>query len=178
MKAKKWIGITFAFVLGVFVATVGEDVVAQVQSMIGKKVTGEYTIVVNGEKLSDKGAIIDGKANVPVRALSESLGADIKVDGKTIVVTSEETPTNNQVVQLDGKYYTKYDLLNEQKKTTDLLEHLTSSVEKEEAKTEYMSGQTGIVKQVWEDGLKTLREKVGQNTQRLNSINEALKTFE
>ncbi|MGV7643095.1 stalk domain-containing protein, partial [Mycobacterium kansasii] len=72
--------------------------------MIGKKVTGEYTVVVNGEKLSDKGAIIDGRANVPVRALSESLGVDIKVDGKTIMVTSEETPINNQVVQLDGKY--------------------------------------------------------------------------
>lgn len=178
MKTKKWLGLTLAFVFGVLVATTGEDVAAQVQSMIGKKVTGEYTVVVNGEKLSDKGAIIDGRANVPVRALSESLGVDIKVDGKTIMVTSEETPINNQVVQLDGKYYTTYDLLNEQQKTSDLLVHLSSSLEKEEAKTEYMSGQTGIVKQMWEDGLKTLREKVDQNTQRLNSINEALKAFE
>lgn len=178
MKTKKLIGLVVAFVLGVSVAAFGQDVYAQINSMIGKKVTGEYTVIVNGETLSDKGAIIDGRANVPVRALSESLGADIKVEGQTIMVTSEETPANNQVVLLDGKYYTKYDLLNEQKKIADLLEHLNSSVEKEEAKTESMSEQTGVVKQVWEDGLKSLREKIAQNTLKLNSINEALKAFE
>lgn len=178
MKTKKLIGLVVAFVLGVSVAAFGQDVYAQINSMIGKKVTGEYTVIVNGETLSDKGAIIDGQANVPVRALSESLGADIKVEGKTIMVTSEETPANNQVVLLDGKYYTKYDLLNEQKKIADLLDHLNSNVEKEEAKTESMSEQTGVVKQVWEDGLNSLREKIEQNTLKLNSINEALKTFE
>lgn len=56
--------------------------------------TGEYTVVVNGQKLTDKGAIIDGKANVPVRGISEASGADIKGDGKTIIVTTESE--NNQ----------------------------------------------------------------------------------
>jgi len=178
MKTKNLLGLVISFVLGVSVAAFGQDVYAQINSMIGKKVTGEYTVIVNGETLSDKGAIIDGRANVPVRALSESLGADIKVEGKTIMVTAEETPVNNQVVLLDGKYYTKYDLLNEQKKVTDVLEHLNNSIEKEEAKTESMSEQTGVVKQVWEDGLKSLREKVDQNTLKLNNINEALKEFQ
>lgn len=78
-------GVLIGFVL----ATTTSAFADTVKSMIGKKVTGEYTVIVNGQKLSEKGAIIDGKANVPVRAISESLGADIKVSGKTITVNTE-----------------------------------------------------------------------------------------
>lgn len=75
------IGVVFSTTAGAFADTV--------KSMVGKKVTGEYTIVVDGKKLSDKGAVIDSKANVPARALSEALGADVSVSGKTITITSE-----------------------------------------------------------------------------------------
>jgi len=80
-------GVLIGFVL----ATTTSAFADTVKSMIGKKVTGEYTVIVNGQKLSEKGAIIDGKANVPVRAISDSLGADIKVSGKTITVTTTES---------------------------------------------------------------------------------------
>ncbi|MEK4977525.1 stalk domain-containing protein [Bacillus sp. FSL K6-6540] len=75
--------------------------------------TGEYTVVVNGQKLTDKGAIIDGKANVPVRGITEASGADIKVDGKTIIVTTESE--NNQTsieptVSQNNKELTKQQL--------------------------------------------------------------------
>ncbi|MDN8591882.1 copper amine oxidase [Paenibacillus sp. 11B] len=75
------IGVVFSTSAGAFADTV--------KSMVGKKVTGEYTIVVDGKKLSDKGAVIDSRANVPARALSDALGADVKVTGKTIVITSD-----------------------------------------------------------------------------------------
>ncbi|WP_433939099.1 stalk domain-containing protein [Paenibacillus lautus] len=76
--------------------------------------TGD-TVVVNGQKLTDKGAIIDGKANVPVRGISEVLGADIKVDGKTIIVTTEsennQTPIEPTVSQNNNyKEFTKQQL--------------------------------------------------------------------
>ncbi|OMF70519.1 stalk domain-containing protein [Paenibacillus glucanolyticus] len=171
---KKYLGFVGAFILGAVVMAAGEDVSAKVKSLVGQKVAGEYNVVVNGKELEQKGAVIAGTTNIPVRAVSEALGADLKVEDKTIYVTLD----NNKVVEMDGKYYSKYDLLNEQKKTTDLLTHLNSRVEQEEAKTESMSSQTGIVKQLWEDGLKDLREKVAQNNQKLNDINEALKAFE
>ncbi|WFR64211.1 copper amine oxidase [Paenibacillus amylolyticus] len=76
------IGIVFSTSTGAFAD--------QVKSLVGKKVTGEYTIVVNGNKLSDKGAVIDSRANVPARALSEALGAEVKVDGRTISITSQD----------------------------------------------------------------------------------------
>ncbi|MEK4117705.1 stalk domain-containing protein [Paenibacillus sp. FSL W8-0919] len=75
--------------IGLVLTTSASVFADSVKSMIGKKVTGEYTVIVNGQKLTEKGAIIDGKANVPVRAVSESLGADIKVSGKTITITTE-----------------------------------------------------------------------------------------
>ncbi|WP_036643061.1 stalk domain-containing protein [Paenibacillus sp. FSL R5-808] len=76
--------------IGFVVATSTSAFADTVKSLIGKKVTGEYTVTVNGQKLTDKGAIIDGRANVPVRGISEALGADIKVSGKTITVTTEK----------------------------------------------------------------------------------------
>ncbi|WFR60877.1 copper amine oxidase [Paenibacillus amylolyticus] len=75
------IGVVFSTSAGAFADTV--------KSMVGKKVTGEYTIVVDGKKLSDKGAVIDSRANVPARALSDALGADVTVSGKTITITSQ-----------------------------------------------------------------------------------------
>lgn len=75
------IGVVFSTSAGAFADTV--------KSMVGKKVMGEYTIVVDGKKLSEKGAVIESKANVPARALSEALGADVSVSGKTITITSQ-----------------------------------------------------------------------------------------
>lgn len=82
--------------IGFVVATSTSAFADTVKSLIGKKVTGEYTVTVNGQRLADKGAIIDGKANVPVRGISEALGADIKVSGKTITVTTESSEVLNE----------------------------------------------------------------------------------
>ncbi|RED34668.1 copper amine oxidase [Paenibacillus sp. VMFN-D1] len=87
---KKWTYLLSGVVIGAIIATSSSAFAAQVKSLVGKKVTGEYTVVVDGKTLSDKGAVIDSKANAPVRALSEALGADVQVSGKTISITSTE----------------------------------------------------------------------------------------
>lgn len=92
-------GILIGFVLSTSAGAFADSV----KSLVGKKVSGEYTVVVNGQKLTDKGAIIDGKANVPVRGISESLGADIKVSGKTITVTTLGDTTTS-VETSENKY--------------------------------------------------------------------------
>lgn len=72
---------------------------SQVQSLIGQKVTGEYTVTVNGKTLEDKGVVVNGRTNAPVRAISDALGAELKMDGKTIVITTnnEETPSTSDL---------------------------------------------------------------------------------
>lgn len=90
-------GILIGFVLSTSAGAFADSV----KSLVGKKVSGEYTVIVDGQKLADKGAIIDGKANVPVRGISEALGADIKVSGKTITVT---TSAESSTTTVDNKY--------------------------------------------------------------------------
>ncbi|MET1173768.1 stalk domain-containing protein [Paenibacillus amylolyticus] len=88
---KKAAYIAGGILIGMVVSTAGGAFADTVKSVVGKKVTGEYTVIVDGKKLSDKGAVIDSRANVPARALSEALGADVKVSGKTITITSDTT---------------------------------------------------------------------------------------
>ncbi|WP_145412541.1 stalk domain-containing protein [Paenibacillus xylanexedens] len=90
-------GILIGFVLSTSAGAFADSV----KSLVGKKVSGEYTVIVNGQKLADKGAVIDGKANVPVRGISDALGADIKVEGKTITVT---TADSEALAATDNKY--------------------------------------------------------------------------
>ncbi|BFH17203.1 copper amine oxidase N-terminal domain-containing protein [Paenibacillus melissococcoides] len=87
---KKWTYLVSGVVIGALVATAGSAFADQVKSLVGKKVTGEYTVVINGKTLQDKGAVIDGRTNVPVRGISDALGADFKVEGKKIIVTTTE----------------------------------------------------------------------------------------
>ncbi|MFL1674810.1 copper amine oxidase [Paenibacillus dendritiformis] len=86
---KKWTYLVSGIVVGAILATAGNAFADQI-SMIGKKVTGEYTVIVDGKALQDKGAVIDGRTNVPVRGITQALGADFKVEGKKIIVTTEQ----------------------------------------------------------------------------------------
>jgi hypothetical protein len=98
---KKTAYVVGGVLLGFVLATTTRAFADSVKSLIGKTVTGEYTVVVNGEKIADKGAVIDGRANVPVRGISEALGADIKVSDKTITITTEQTTDNATAVEDD-----------------------------------------------------------------------------
>jgi hypothetical protein len=86
---KKWTYLLSGIVIGVIVATSGSAVAGQVKSLIGQKVTGEYTVIVNGKTLQDKGAVIAGRTNVPVRAIADAIGANLKVEGKTINIITD-----------------------------------------------------------------------------------------
>lgn len=176
---KKWLYIAAAFFLGVVVASSAGTVSAQVKSLIGQKVTGEYTVVVNGKELQDKGAVIYGKTNVPLRSLTEALGVDIQVSGKTINVTSETVASNDKVILVDGKYYTKYDLLNKKKSLEDSMTSLEETKKKEQAEVDnIMANGTIGDENVWKLMLESTKKTIDTKTAELNTVNEALKTFE
>lgn len=129
---KKWAYITGAFLLGVVVASSAGTVSAQVKSLIGKKVTGELSVVVNGQKLQDKGAVIDGKTNAPVRALADSLGAELKVEGNTIYISSDDTGVSQPNADDSNQYsrMTKQQL-EEKKKTLEEQEKIINKGKQE-----------------------------------------------
>lgn len=92
---KKWTYLLSGVVIGALVATAGSVFADQVKTLVGKKVTGEYTVIVDGKELEDKGAVIEGRTNVPVRGITQALGVDFKVEGKKIIVSTEEESSSH-----------------------------------------------------------------------------------
>ncbi|PNQ79708.1 stalk domain-containing protein [Paenibacillus sp. F4] len=84
--------------LGVLLATSGGAAADQVKSLVGKTVAGVYNVRVNGTTLSENAIAVDGTAYVPLRSISESLGANLAVKGKTIEIATG-TPSSNVVVK-------------------------------------------------------------------------------
>ncbi|MNW40127.1 hypothetical protein D3C74_172330 [compost metagenome] len=84
------------------VALMGGSVVAGAagNSLLGAKVQGLFSVEVNGKTVGDA-VVINGSTYAPVRSLTESLGADISVTGKKVVVTTDE----DKAIQTSGKIY-------------------------------------------------------------------------
>ncbi|WP_418026217.1 2,' 3'-cyclic nucleotide 2'-phosphodiesterase [Paenibacillus sp. JJ1722] len=105
---RKWSYLLSGVLIGAVVATAGSSFADQVKSLVGEKVAGEYAVKVNGNSLVENAIVVDGKAHVPLRAVTDSLGANLKVDGKTIQIESSNTSsskqTNTEVKTSSGKY--------------------------------------------------------------------------
>ncbi|WP_231124541.1 2,' 3'-cyclic nucleotide 2'-phosphodiesterase [Paenibacillus polymyxa] len=105
---KKWSYLLIGLLIGVVFATTGNAFADQIKSMVGQTVAGEYSVKVNGNSLSENAIVVDGKAHVPLRAVTDSLGASLKVDGKTIQIESSDNSsskqTNTEVKTYSGKY--------------------------------------------------------------------------
>lgn len=73
-----------------------------VKSLIGQKVTGVYTVEHGGKKLAD-GAVINGSAYVPVRAMAEATNTPLSVEGKKIKLgqATEQDVNNEKVHQIN-----------------------------------------------------------------------------
>lgn len=54
----------------------------ELQSLVGKKIDGEFTVTLNGKELAVKAGTIEGTSYLPVRAVSESLGLDVGFDSE------------------------------------------------------------------------------------------------
>lgn len=175
---KKLLSVTAAFVLGVIVTLSSGEAYAQVASLIGKKVSGEVSVVVDGKTLTAKGAVIEGVTNVPVRALSDAIGADIIVEGKNVIITTQDTSSNN-VVSIDGKYYTKYELLNKKTALEDKLKLLIENGEQKKAEYDKLVSEDKLeAPAVWESILKGNIDSTNNAKAELDKVNEALKKFD
>ncbi|MEK4142131.1 hypothetical protein NST48_14340 [Paenibacillus sp. FSL M7-0547] len=71
-------------------------------SQIGKKIQTEYTVTIDGKKLTVPAIAVDGQSFAPVRAFGNAAGYEVSVNGKDIflnkgddskVVSQEQTVT-------------------------------------------------------------------------------------
>lgn len=183
---KKWASLLGAFILGITVASSAGTVAAQVQSLIGQKVTGELKVVVNGKELADKGAVINGKTNAPVRAITDALGGTLKLEGHTINITTGtailDDNTSKNSVLANNKYMGR---------GKDSLEKLKESIQKEslipmEKEREEIVNEIAELKRIWGNPDLTKIEKqlaeydsmIDKRKAELTQIDEALQALE
>lgn len=87
------------FVLGLIVGvavTASSSAFADdiVQSIVGKKVDGEFPVKIAGKSLETQAATVEGTSYLPVRAIGEALNMDVKFDSVTgIELTRKGVPT-------------------------------------------------------------------------------------
>ncbi|MCM3208484.1 hypothetical protein [Paenibacillus illinoisensis] len=110
---KKLVYIASGMLLGVILALpLGSAFADQIKSVVGMKITGQYTVKVNGKQLADPAIVAEGKSYAPVRSLVGAVGTgEIIVDNteKTIDITVEsdvpQTSAQETPVQSDTNPY-------------------------------------------------------------------------
>lgn len=177
---KKWLYLLSGVVIGAVVATSSSAFAAQVKSLVGQKVTGEYTVVVNGKTLSDKGAVINGRTNAPVRALSDAIGGNLNVDNqkKVISITTEETSvtssgdSSNVTNESDLR---KSALLIQKSSLESEVQDLQARKKIQEEKL--AQAAPGMEQTVYQQGLDSINQRLTDKTEELNKINAELQAL-
>lgn len=100
---KKFVYVASGMLLGIALALpLGSAFADQIKSVVGTKITGQYTVTVNGQQLSDPAIVAEGKSYAPVRSLVSAVGTgEIIVDNteKTIDITVDADTPQTQPVE-------------------------------------------------------------------------------
>jgi len=170
-ELKKWTYLISGILIGAIVATSGSAAAAQIKSLVGQKVTGELNVVVNGEKLEEKGAVINGKTNAPVRAISDAIGGKLDLKGDTIYITTEDSsvvPT-----EPNGTIDDLATLKQEREKTAKEITQHENAINNYE--TKYIPDTEQFIKAVpTEEGKKEYQEKLQQKKTELETLKSEL----
>jgi len=165
---KKWTYIVGGFVLGLVVTLSANTAYGAVQSLVGKKVSGEMTVIVNGKQLQNKGAVIDGVTNAPVRSLTEALGVGLSVEGKTIYITTQDNSEKEALLLKKAE-----------------LEKSIQSTQLEIQKTKEKMEQAKIpgtdkyeAEETWKAAISDLETSLTKKQSELDNIIETLNQFE
>ncbi|MEK0313747.1 hypothetical protein [Cohnella sp. 56] len=89
-----------SFIVGFFAGvmmTASVSSFAATSSVVGKKVQGEFTVVVDGAALSQKAVVIDGSSYAPLRSVGDSTGYDVSFEDKTVAFTKKTEVANSTV---------------------------------------------------------------------------------
>ncbi|RUS47569.1 hypothetical protein [Cohnella sp. AR92] len=106
------------FLLGAVVGvalTVSASTYAASAGLIGKKITSEVPIVLDGKKLSEKGSVAEGTTLLPVRSLAGAFQAGVEFKDGTVYLTTSSASTEGGASALDDEAKQgKIALLNQQ----------------------------------------------------------------
>lgn len=188
---KKWAYLVSGILIGAVVATSGNAVAAQVKSLIGQKVTGELTVVVNGQELADKGAVINGRTNAPVRALVDAVGGSLVLEGKTIAITTDAESAPSSTNSGSGSTTSNNPYISDSKESLEsnkrILEEkilnptLLRKAEVEKSLEKLEASESSLSKEAAEKvqkELDSLNAEIDKYTKQLDQVNEALQALQ
>lgn len=189
---KKWTYLISGMIIGSLATTVGGAFAEQVKSLVGKKVTAEYDVVVNGKPLQAKGAVIDGQTNVPVRPIADAVGADIQVEDQKILVTLEKKREAYSAKKTDTEAVLKPEpsgnkFMNDTKESLEIYKEGKENTLKYAAEGhDYIAKDVERLKKAREEGLTAptlesreaelaqLEKRIAEGNEELRLVNEAL----
>lgn len=96
----------FIGALAGFLLTIPFTTGAESTSFVGKKITKEYDVIVDGKKIPVKAISINGTSFTPNRALADSIGYDVAFTGDAVILSdpflegaTPESPSPTPIVQ-------------------------------------------------------------------------------
>ena len=146
-----------------------------VKSLMGAKVTGIYNVEQGGKKIAD-GAVINGSAYVPVRAVANATGTPLTVKGKTIILDEQTTKPEGTVLsdealewanksnRLKGNILSWQSLINAE---NEAIEVLNDKITEEKAATDKVPGR-----------LEALEANLAKTQQRIDEYQEKINAAE
>ncbi|KYG95678.1 2,' 3'-cyclic nucleotide 2'-phosphodiesterase [Paenibacillus jamilae] len=182
---KKWSYLLSGVLIGAVVATAGSAFADQIKSLVGEKVAGEYSVKVNGNSLSESAIVVDGKAHVPLRAVTDSLGANLKLDGKTIQIntdSSADTKTTS-LSETDGlikkeEQYAGWSIVKLEQRKSDLEKYISESESSKEKLNHELEIADKLSKTSVSSSTLAIRESnVAKTKKELDSIESAIAKY-
>ncbi|MCC3380682.1 copper amine oxidase N-terminal domain-containing protein [Paenibacillus farraposensis] len=182
---KKWSYLLSGVLIGAVVATASSAFADQIKSLVGEKVAGEYSVKVNGNSLSENAIVVDGKAHVPLRAVTDSLGANLKLDGKTIQISTDsstDTKTTSLsetegVIKKEGQY-AGWSIAKLEQRKSDLEKYISESESSKEKLNHELEIADKLSKTSVSSSTLAIRESnVDKTKKELDSIESAIAKY-
>ncbi|MEC0233742.1 2,' 3'-cyclic nucleotide 2'-phosphodiesterase [Paenibacillus kribbensis] len=191
---KKWsylLVLLSGILIGAVVSTAGSAFADQIKSLVGHTIAGEYFVKVNGSSLAENAIVVDGKAHVPLRAVSDSLGAGVKVDGKTIQISTEsptvasttsasspEKNSNLDKVEKEGKYV-GWSIERLEQRKSDLEKYISESENSKEKLNHELEIADKLSKTSASSSTLAIRESnVAKTKKELDSVESAIAKYQ
>ncbi|WP_159882781.1 hypothetical protein [Paenibacillus puerhi] len=95
---KRWSYISLGIIIGIAGSITVSAGAENIQTLVGKKIDGEFPVTLNGKILESSAGVIEGTSYLPVRAIGEALDLTVTFDQIQGIVLSKK----EEDVKLNG----------------------------------------------------------------------------
>ncbi|REK68012.1 MAG: hypothetical protein C6P35_03315 [Cohnella sp.] len=152
------IGVAMTVSMGAFAASKG---------MIGKKITAEVEIRLNGQKVKESGAVADGKTLLPVRPLADLFGASVEFKNGVVYLAKQE----NTTAPTEPSNQNGGDEVDENvEKIKMQIDNLKAAIQTREEFIKYLDDSQTDKKQILESQISDLKAQISNLESQLQSL--------